>query len=49
MPKFRKKYVKSNKKASGIKGSDALSYAKEKEEQGYRSSSSSYKDNIDGA
>jgi|GEM_PF-1548100 len=47
MPKFRKKFVKGSHKSTETKGSDARGYRKEKEERGLRSSSLSYKDDID--
>ena len=48
MPKFRKKY--SPRKSVGKRrgeGSDARTYHEEKEGRGLRSSSSTYKDDID--
>jgi len=47
VPKFRKKYVKGKFKFASGKGSDAKMLNERKEDRGLRSSSSSYKDDID--
>jgi len=47
MPKFRKKYVKGKSKRLSKAGSDLRGLEQEKEDRGLRSSSLSYKDDID--
>lgn len=47
VPKFRKKYVRGKSKPSHLTKADLEMLREEKEDRALKSSSSSYKDNID--